>query len=155
MQAELFASLLKALFDSRLASYRHDDHGGSQLTPYSRYLWNSALSESLYCVLQGLEVTLRDSIHDSITRYLGEEDWFHTILKEPGEKLYEEVKERLESQNKPLDIGQVVAGFSFGLDCSIALTRLPSGLSYWEMFSRICQDEYENAKRFHAVSIWC
>ena len=48
MQAELFESLLKALSTSRLAPYCHDGSGGSDLTPFSRYLWNTALSESLY-----------------------------------------------------------------------------------------------------------
>ena len=92
VQAEPFESLSKALSTSRLAPYRQDDDGESGLGPFSRYLWNTVLSESLYCVLQGLEVTLRNSIHDSITRYLDKEDWFEDILEEPERKVLEEVR---------------------------------------------------------------
>jgi len=114
MQAAFFDSLLKALSTSRLAPYLHDDDEVSSLTPFSRYLWNTALSESLYCVLQGLEVTLRNSIHDSITRYLGREDWFEFILLESERKTLERVKERLKGQKKPLEMGQLVASSNFG-----------------------------------------
>ncbi len=123
MQAELFESLLKALSTSRLAPYHHDDDGGRQLTPYSRYLWNTALSESLYCVLQGLEVTLRNSIHDSITRSLNKDDWFEDILAEPERTMLEDVKGRLKGQKKPLDMGQLVASSTFGFWVSLFNSR--------------------------------
>ena len=123
MQAEPYESLLRALSTSRLAPYRHDDDGGSQLIPYSRYLWNTVLSESLYCVLQGLEVTLRNSIHDSITRYLDKEDWFEDILLEPQRIVLEDVKERLKGQKKPMDLGQLVASSTFGFWVSLFNSR--------------------------------
>lgn len=126
MQAEPFESLLRALSTSRLAPYHRDDDGGSELTIYSRYLWNTALSESLYCVLQGLEVTLRNSIHDSITRYLGKEDWFEDILADPERKVLEVVKvvkERLKGQKIALDMGHLVANSSFGFWVSLFNSR--------------------------------
>ena len=128
MQVELFGSLLKALSTSRLAPYLHDDDEVSSLTPFSRYLWNTALSESLYCVLQGLEVTLRNSIHDSITRYLGREDWFEFILLESERKTLEGVKERLKGQQKPLDMGQLVASSTFGFWISLFDSRYENTL---------------------------
>ena len=52
---EVFAnSLLQSISESRFGPYRRP--GTSEADGFARYLWNVALGESLYPVLQGLEV---------------------------------------------------------------------------------------------------
>jgi hypothetical protein len=104
MQATFFELLLKAISENRLAPYRQDNDN-TNLSCHARYLWNTLLSESLYPPLQGLEVSLRNSIHSAITKTSGSEDWFSEVLVPQERKVLEVVKERLTHQRKPLDIG--------------------------------------------------
>ena len=88
MQERFFSLLLEAISENRLAPYRQGNENSADLTCYARYLWNTALSESLYPALQGLEVTLRNSLHSAISAAIGSDDWFDRILaKEEQEVL--------------------------------------------------------------------
>jgi hypothetical protein len=118
MQATFFELLIKAISETRLIPYRQDNDN-SNLVCHARYLWNTLLSESLYPPLQGLEVSLRNSIHNAITKTSGSEDWFSKIIAPQEQKVLEEVKDRLRHQKKSLDIGQLVASSSFGFWVSL------------------------------------
>lgn len=67
---------------------------------YSRYLWNIALCEALYPVLQTAEVTLRNTMHRELARQFGGEDWFTRtdIFHHP--KHHDQVKQ---AQTKAID----------------------------------------------------
>src|SRR5919202_1807876 len=59
----------------RLESYRGEPIT-DDLTMIVNYLWNTALSEALYPSLQGLEVTLRKSLHGALSRRYGTPAWY-------------------------------------------------------------------------------
>jgi hypothetical protein len=44
------------------------------------YERNTSLSEALYGLLQGLEVSLRNSMHSALARGLAREDWYDSIV---------------------------------------------------------------------------
>ncbi len=69
--------------NGRLEAYRlapADD----DLLLLSRYFWNMAICESLYPSRQGLEISLRNSMHGAIAQHIGADDWFeehHRLLQ--------------------------------------------------------------------------
>jgi hypothetical protein len=130
MQATFLELLLKAISETRLAPYRQDNDN-SDLACHARYLWNTLLSESLYPSLQGLEVSLRNSVHYAITKAFGSEDWFSKILAPQEQRVLNEVKDRLNRQGKPLDIGQLVASSSFSFWVSLFDRRYEGVLWPW------------------------
>ena len=132
MQDEFFSTLLKAISENRLAPYRQLDENDSDLTCHARYLWNTALSESLYPALQGLEVSLRNSIHNAITKERNNENWFEHILKQEELQVIAEVKQRLIDQKKAVDAAQLVASSNFGFWVSLLNTRYENVL--WPKF---------------------
>ncbi len=50
--------------------------GGELYQAVRLYERNTALSEALYGVIQGLEVELRNSFHESLCSFVGREDWY-------------------------------------------------------------------------------
>jgi hypothetical protein len=128
---------LNAISENRLTPYHPKIESVNDLTCYGRYLWNTALSESLYPSLHGLEVTLRNNIHNAITQELGQENWFDHILAEPERKVLEEIKGRLTRQRRPLDIGQLVASSSFGFWVSL-LNRRYENVLWAKLLKPIC-----------------
>jgi hypothetical protein len=70
LSQSLFALLQVTLSADRLAPYRRpldqDD-----LDAAARYLWNVALCEALYPVLQAQEIALRNTLHNAISSLQG------------------------------------------------------------------------------------
>ena len=80
-QVEFYGELRRATSSSRLIRYFALRPGIDDLEAFSLYLWNMSLCESLYPVLQGVEVTLRNSIHQAASATFGDEFWFrHRLL---------------------------------------------------------------------------
>lgn len=84
-----------------------DDH-------FAHYLWNIALCESLYPALQCLEVTLRNSIHDSATAAFCNPEWFESVLVERERVHIVRARVRLESQGKTPNPDDIIAALSLG-----------------------------------------
>ena len=79
------------------------------------YVRNTALSESLFGVIQGLEVSLRNVIHETLTAGLGRTDWYDTgILEWEQQRARDQAKKALEREGKPLGPGCIVAELPFG-----------------------------------------
>jgi hypothetical protein len=82
------------------------------------YLWNTALSEALYPSLQGLEVTLRKSLHGALSRRYGTPAWYD--YPECLELLEQQkiIEAKIEIPNRKgrtgITLGRVVAQLSFG-----------------------------------------
>ena len=111
-QENFLAGLANSISEDRLRPYRQGVD--SEPRVYARYLWNTALCESLYPALNGLEIALRNSIHDAICQLVGKEFWFEDILVENGVEQFEEIKDRLSERNKLLTPGQIVSDSNFG-----------------------------------------
>src|SRR5262245_8123847 len=60
------------------------DAKGDERTAIRQYERNAAVSEAFYGVLQGFEVALRNSMHDTMTREMGAPEWYKQfLLNEP------------------------------------------------------------------------
>ena len=117
-QQDLFRSLEGALASDRLAAYRRGDTDKDVLT---RYLWNTALSESLYPVLQYLEIGLRNNLHNAISTVYGS-TWYDrqpSILEHDQQRMVGDAKQKLQRSHKPLTTGRIVAELTFGFWTSL------------------------------------
>lgn len=94
----------------RLEAYRA---GGSDLDMLARYHWNVALGESLYPTLAGLEVALRNSIHQAGARFFNNDRWFDdpSVIRLEGreQKQLADAKQELARRGRPLEIGRIIA----------------------------------------------
>ena len=107
--------LLKGLSIERLSRY-------STLAPDNRikqlqlYTWNTALSESLYTPIQGLEVTARNYFYRELVDYLGVECFDSNKIKLafPQHRSLIQAKESLQKEGKPLTAVNLISLLSFG-----------------------------------------
>ena len=122
MQGDFSALLRKAISHERLEAYRQRGTDGSDLNLFAHYVWNIALCESLYPALQGLEVSLRNTIHDAATAAYRTEFWFDDSRAIPHlreQNAVRKAKETLAHDHKPHEAGRVVAELSFGFWTSL------------------------------------
>ena len=139
MQVSFFDELCRAISDERLDPYRHRNTAGSSLKIYASYVWNIALSESIYPALHGFEVTLRNNINDAATAAFGNR-WFDTLLA-PREK---DTLQKLERKLgvPALDIGQFVSGVTLGFWVALFTRRYEQVL-----WPRLLGDTFPNMPR--------
>ncbi len=107
-------ALENALSAERLQPYlslaKHDRRRAIRL--YER---NTALSQSLYGVLQGLEITLRNSFHSTLSAKLCTSAWYNSWpLAAPQADQLRRAGVSLLREGKPLDPGRIVAELPFG-----------------------------------------
>jgi hypothetical protein len=104
----------RTLSADRLRPYRASVVGDGELA-IRLYEQNTLLAESLYSVLQGLEVSLRNTIHAQLALDYGRTEWYDTLKLEPEQSaMLRKAKDNLVKEGKPLDAGRVVAELSFG-----------------------------------------
>lgn len=118
-QRDLFVSLRLSISHERLEAYRREDDDGTVLT---RYLWNTMLSESLYPILQYLEVALRNSIHTSVSTAYNRNDWYNimpSVLEPQQRDMVLDAMRKLRDAHKPLTPGRIVAELTFGFWTSL------------------------------------
>lgn len=109
----------QAISDQRLDAYRITE-ADDDLDLLERYVWNMALSEALYPVLQSLEVTLRNTVHRAIGNAVGTDTWFDAgLLAEPEVRQIAEARAKLAVKRKPDEPDRVVAELNFGFWTSL------------------------------------
>ena len=119
------ANIERAISKARLGAYRYPSDT-SDLDAIARYLWNAALSETLYPSLQALEVTLRNSLHETISDQFTDTMWFAhrpPILHSMELDKVDAAKRELRSERKPLEPGRLVAELNFGFWTSLLDVR--------------------------------
>ena len=133
MQQEFYLELRRAVSHERLEAYRKRGTDGGDENLFAHYAWNMALSESLYPSLQGLEVCLRNSIHDAASGRFGSEAWFDTdsVLLAPERAKVVEAKNALSKSRKSLEPGRVIAELTFGFWTSLFDVRYEQRLWPW------------------------
>lgn len=120
MSKDYFSLLREGISHERLEAYRRDSNE-ADIELMARYLWNIALCESLYPVLQNLEITLRNSIHQSATTYFKNNFWFDNpaILNTQQQSSVAEAKDKLRRCGKTISDGRVIAELTFGFWTSL------------------------------------
>ncbi|MDQ2925024.1 MAG: Abi family protein [Acidobacteriota bacterium] len=100
--------------NERLRPYRNFA-GGDVERGIRLYEHNLVLAESLYGILQGLEVVLRNSIHARLAQGLEMPAWYDLLFLQPEQAaMLKRAKQALDREGKPLDPGRVVAELAFG-----------------------------------------
>jgi len=108
-------TLVKYISDDRLAAYLAKTKAVPEraIRLYER---NTELSEALYGVVQGFEITLRNAIHLSLSKAHGQ-SWFDNELLTIGESEKEavrEAKKAIENEPQIVTPARIVAEFSLG-----------------------------------------
>jgi hypothetical protein len=113
IRVETFTTIEKYVSAERIAPYyalaRDDKWVGIQL--YER---NCQLSEALYGVVQGLEVSLRNAIHNVMAEKVGAPDWYDRLAFEESERQsIDDAKLKIADKLSRVTPGRVVAEMTF------------------------------------------
>jgi len=93
------------------------------------YEWNTRVSEALYSIIQGLEVALRNSIHEVLTDAYARPDWYEVApLLEDQRRQIDQAKGRIQEDGRDVTPGRVVAELMFGFWTSLAGTYYAQSL---------------------------
>lgn len=111
---ENLAHIEKYLSPDRLAAYFVLAKGNRKFA-IQLYERNTELSEALYGVIQGLEVTLRNSVHNLMSRELSQDNWYERItLEAPELKALQEAREKIVGRGYTVTPARIVAELTFG-----------------------------------------
>ena len=113
-QSQYFSEFQRAVSASRLKPYLNHSPNGDAAQAFGTYLWNLALCESLYPTLQGIEVALRNGIHDAASAEFGDEFWFKSQLTGYERKQIEEIEKSFAKSKTPITPGRFIAECNFG-----------------------------------------
>lgn len=138
MQAHFSSKLKHVLSNERLSAYQQRLSQNSDLNLFSHYAWNMALSESLYPILQLLEISLRNTISQNAQQQFGKTDWFDDarIIQSRDRISIDKAKETLKRSNKPRDPGRIIAELNFGFWTSLLDRRYEQIL--WPKLIKTC-----------------
>jgi hypothetical protein len=110
---ETLVTLEKYLSSERLAAYVNFARGDKWVA-IRLYERNTEISEALYGVVQALEVTLRNAIHNLLSEKLGGPEWYETFsLQESERETVEEAKKNVLDRPAALTPGRVIAELTF------------------------------------------
>lgn len=113
------AQIEQSVSSERLAPYLADASGSLNIA-VKLYEQNTLLSESLYGVLQGLEVALRNGMHTELAAGFRNSSWWMVANLGPDQQdMLVKAQHALTREGKPLDAGRVVAELSFGFWTSL------------------------------------
>jgi abortive infection bacteriophage resistance protein len=107
---------------------RYTKSAGTRRAALSLYVWNSAISETLYAALQGLEITMRNSIDVQLALTYGD-NWFRNerlFLEPQSERISQAIKKCV--LEHPVNRRELVSRMSFGFW---------SELLYFEMYEEL------------------
>ena len=113
-QEKYFQEFRRALSETRLQPYLDSTPNGDEAQACGLYLRNLSLCESLYPVLHGTEVALRNSIHDAASAEFGDEFWFKSQLTGYEKKRIDEIDEKITELKVQATPGRYIAECSFG-----------------------------------------
>jgi len=125
---------LKVIFSQeRLDGYfSHAKCNNSKKEALIAYSWNIELSQALYPALQILEISLRNSLHNAITKSFQTEYWFEmSFLHEREREQVNQAKDSLRKEKKDITPGRMVAELSFGFWTSLFDVRYEHGQVLW------------------------
>ena len=114
MQAAFLTDFQRLVSPPRFHAFRD---GGTDVEAISRYLWNTALCESLYPVFQILEVGFRNAVHTEIGNETGVRLWLLNppyFVQSRELDAIEQARIGLRREHKPVDEPRLVAKLSFG-----------------------------------------
>lgn len=114
MDPDTIARIIPAISPTRFERYHLT--GTSEQDAFVNYLWNIALSESLFPCLNVVEVALRNSIAAALAEQFGTAAWYtlNGVLDDEQAKAVALVMERIRRYGKDLTPGRVISELTFG-----------------------------------------
>ncbi|HET6841774.1 MAG TPA: Abi family protein [Candidatus Angelobacter sp.] len=126
---EVLTIFEKFLSPERLAAY-YALARGDKWVAIHLYERNTEISEALYGVLQGLEVALRNAIHNVLTKGLGAPDWYDKIHLQNSElEALRQARSKIAERMVEETPGRIVAELTFAF--WVRLLAWPYEKSLW------------------------
>lgn len=120
-----------ALAKERLLPYLQHTSGDPSKA-IALYLWNIALSESLYSLINLSEITLRNKFHQALTKKFNRQDWYESSwLDKPSALIISKAKEKLTKRRLDVTAGRVVAELNFGFWTSLLNVKYEHNHTLW------------------------
>ncbi|MEU1872611.1 MULTISPECIES: hypothetical protein [unclassified Streptomyces] len=132
MMSDLPEWMVRAFSKPRMAAYLRMAGGDAQVA-MRLYWWNLEASAALYGPLHCLEVTLRNALHDVLTRQHGRPDWWVSAPLNPnGLRLVDAAREKAEKAGTaPAPVGGIVAELTFGFWVSLVSSAPGYDRAFW------------------------
>lgn len=112
--AENKQKITNSLSGERLSTYLKAQNNDLEKT-LELYIKNIEISAAFLVPLQGLEVSLRNSLNETIKDYYNTEDWFNKIPVNNGaQKIIDNAKKSVKRNQKTPQTSHVVAELPFG-----------------------------------------
>src|SRR6478609_6560184 len=119
-----YVSELRRLY-SRDRLNRYAPSNQDDLMMVVTYLWNIELCKGLYPSLCTLEVSLRNSLHVTLSSHFNRDDWYDipNVVQRDEKTAIDITKRSIRQTGKPVVPGRIIAGLNFGF-----WTNMLSGL---------------------------
>lgn len=126
-----WSELEAAFAPERLAPYLNHS-GGNRDKAVALYLWNIAICESLYPLLNLAEITLRNRFHNELSQHFGRLDWFDdSWLDARDAAKVTEAKQKIQRHRMTATSDRVVAELTFGFWTSLLDVRYERTRVLW------------------------
>jgi hypothetical protein len=111
----IYKSFESSISKERLEKYSFIFDTTDKTIIIHKYLLNTELSKALYFPIQTLETTLRNNIHNVLSKQLGNEKWFEDKeFLNPRLKIKIDDAKRKIHKSKELTSGRIISELSFG-----------------------------------------
>ncbi|QGY32866.1 hypothetical protein CUN67_28425 (plasmid) [Pantoea cypripedii] len=84
LQPQDYAAIERSVSSARIRSYTVLTSNGSLEQCIGAYLWNKRVGAALFPLLQCLEVTLRNAVHNAATKHFNTPDWYDPLTRLAG-----------------------------------------------------------------------
>ena len=119
MEQDFYLQIERNLSKDRLDNYGKMDNADKE-TIFARYLWNIAVSQSLYQLLHFFEILLRNKINNAFIAFAKRVDWYNEIsFDKYTEDMLNKAMEKLDERKTNYDNGHLVAELNLGFWTSL------------------------------------
>ena len=133
--------------ESNLSKDRLDNYGkmdnANQETILARYLWNIAVSQSLYQLLHFFEIILRNKINNAFIAFTGHPDWYNeSSFDQYTEDMLNKAMEKLDTRKTNYNDGHLVAELNLGFWTSL----FNKYNSQYKFQGKVCKSTFSNCR---------
>jgi len=140
-----------AFAPERLAPYLNHS-GGDRDRAVALYLWNIALCESLYPLLNLSEITLRNRFHQVLSQHFQRQGWYDdTWLDQRDAAKVLEAKQKIARHRLSPTPGRMVAELTFGFWTSLLDVRYERSRVLWPYAAQL---RTLRNRVFHHEPVW-